>query len=312
MEYRRVGNSGLKVSVLSVGGWLTFGNTVDTDTTREIIRAAVDQGVNSIDLADVYAKGEAERVVGKVLGDFRRSDLVVASKVFWPMSDAITDRGLNRKHIFESIDRTLKNLRVDYLDIYYCHREDPETPLHETMSAMNDLIRVGKVLYWGTSMWQPKSLQSAHALATDRGLFAPIVEQPQYSLLHRWVEKKIMPTVTQLGMGLMIWSPLAGGILTGKYCDGVPSGSRGAATPRWVEEDLTAENIERVKMFCKLAKEMGVLPGPLAISWLMHRPEVSSVILGATSRKQIEENLEAAHVKLPESVDTQIRKIFRA
>jgi voltage-dependent potassium channel beta subunit len=309
MEYRRVGESGLKVSVFSVGGWLTFGHSVEPETTRKIIGCAVDQGVNSIDLADVYAKGEAERVTGRILKDHRRHDLVVASKVFWPMSEAITDRGLNRKHIFKSIDRTLKNLGTDYLDIYYCHREDPDTPLEETMRAMDDLIRSGKALYWGTSMWKPRSLKLAFVLAKRHGWNPPIVEQPQYSLLHRHVEKRVMPTARRLGMGLMIWSPLAGGLLTGKYQQGTPPGSRGATT-QWLQKDLTPANLEKVNQFCRLAAEAGFQPSQVALAWLLRNREISGVILGATSQVQIQQNLAALTVPISRELDLRIRRIF--
>lgn len=309
MEYRRVGNSGLKVSSLSIGGWLTFGNSVDAKASGEIIRCALDHGVNSIDLADVYAKGEAEKVAGHALKNLRRSDLVIATKVFWPMSDAITDRGLSRKHIMESVDRSLRNLQTDYLDIYYCHREDPETPLEETVAAMSDLVRCGKIHYWGTSMWQPKTIQAAHTVAKELGGYAPIVEQPQYSLVFRWIEKKIVPTTQKLGMGLMTWSPLAGGLLTGKYQDGIPAGSRGATT-KWLEEIITPANRDRVKRFSLLASETGATPGQLAIAWLLSQSHLTSVILGATSVRQLEETLKSVSISVTPDMASKIERIF--
>lgn len=312
MEYRRVGNSGLKVSVLSFGGWLTLGNTVGVDTASQLFKLAIDSGVNSIDLADVYAGGEAEKVAGEVLQAYRRTDLVIATKVFWPMSDAITDRGLSRKHIMESVDRSLRNLRTDYLDLYYCHREDPETPLEETVSAMSDLVRRGKILYWGTSMWKPKSLIEAHAIANRLGAYAPIVEQPQYSLVHRWIEKKVMPTAQHLGMGLMTWSPLAGGLLTGKYQKEIPAGSR-AATTKWLEEDLNEFNHKRVHKLCEIAQEVGgVTPAQVSIAWLLKRPELSSVILGATSADQLQETLRSVNISISREIWARVERVFPA
>ena len=216
MEYRRMGESGLRLSALSLGGWLTFGGSVDEATTGEVVRTAIDSGVNFIDLADVYARGRAEQVVGTLLSDYPRADLVISSKLFWPMSDNPNDRGLSRKHIMESVERTLKNLGSDYLDIYFCHREDPDTPLGETIRAMDDLVRQGKILYWGTSVWGAERLHEAWRLAGRHELYPPLVEQPRYSLLHRGVEKTVLPTASRLGMGLAVWSPLAGGGLTGK------------------------------------------------------------------------------------------------
>jgi voltage-dependent potassium channel beta subunit len=309
--YRRVGQSGLKVSAVSIGGWLTFGNSVDAETTHAILRAAAEVGVNSIDLADAYAEGEAERIVGRWLQDRRRADFVLSSKVFWPMSEVITDRGLSRKHIFESIDRSLGRLGTDYLDIYYCHREDPEVPLDETITAMNDLVRLGKVLYWGTSMWSPGSLRRAHATARHHNLAAPIVEQPQYNLLHRWIEKKVLPTAKRLGMGIMIWSPLAGGLLTGKYARSLPAESRAAKT-QWLAKDLTPENIQRIEKLRGLAEAHGVpLPG-LVLAWILRNPSISSVITGATIPQQVIENANGVEIKISNELDRQIQKLFPA
>ena len=229
MEHRRLGNTGLKVSAVSIGGWLTFGKSVDEEATRRISRAAIDGGVSFVDLADVYGPdGAAERTVGAILPDYRRSALVISSKVFWPTGEGPNDRGLSRKHIMESCERSLKRLGTDYIDLYFCHREDPETPLEETARAMDDLVRQGKILYWGTSCWSASTLLKTHALAGLRGLYAPVVEQPRYNLLRRDVERRVMPVAKRLGMGLVVWSPLASGALTGKYDEGVPEGSRGA------------------------------------------------------------------------------------
>ena len=309
MEYRRVGTSGLRVSAISIGGWLTFGASLDKNTTGAVLRAALDGGVNLVDLADVYARGEAERVVGAILSDFRRSDLVLSSKLFWPMSDDANDRGLSRKHIMESVQRTLRNLGVDYLDIYFCHREDPGTPLDETIAAMDDLIHQGKILYWGTSLFRPRTLRRVHGLARHWGRFAPIVEQPPYNLLERWIERKVMPTAKRLGMGLVVWSPLAGGVLTGKYSRGISKGSRGAAT-RELEKYLNQPTLDRVRRFCAIAKKQDLEPGQLALAWLLQRSEISSLITGATSPEQVRSNLGALEVRIPDAVNGEIQRLF--
>ncbi|MEX0937684.1 MAG: aldo/keto reductase family protein [Pirellulales bacterium] len=311
MQYRPVGKSGLKVSAIALGGWLTFGARVDEAISGEIIRAALEQGINFIDLADVYGAGAAEQVVGGLIGELRREDLVLSSKVFWPMSDDPNDRGLGRKHIRQSVERTLRNLRTDYLDLYFCHREDPETPLEETARAMDELVRQGKVLYWGTSVWQPRTLRKAHALAKRALHYAPQVEQPRYNLLDRHIEKRLMPTAARLGMGLVVWSPLAGGILTGKYNDTTPPESRGGQTD-WLRGELTDENLRRVRAFCELAREMSVEPAQLALAWILARDEISSVITGATSVDQLRSNLGALDVRLGADVQSRIAELFPA
>ncbi len=307
MEYRRLGSSGLKVSALSIGGWINFNES--NDATKNVLAAALERGINFIDLADVYAKGAAERAVGQFLSGRDRSQLILSSKCFWPMSEAITDRGLSRKHIMESVHRSLKNLGTDYLDLYFCHREDPETPLDETVRAMDDLVHQGKILYWGTSCWSPKSLLKTEALTQLRNLYGPVVEQPPYSLLDRHIEKRIMPTARRLGMGLVVWSPLAGGLLTGKYNDGVPTGSRGATT-HWLKDQLNETTLAKVRRFCALAQEQGVEPGALALAWILTHSEISSVILGATQPEQVQRNLKALEVKPSSAVVKQIEKIF--
>ncbi|MBA2662800.1 MAG: aldo/keto reductase family protein [Bradymonadaceae bacterium] len=309
MEYRLLGNSGLRVSALSIGGWLTLGKSVEDTTSHDILRAAIAGGINFIDVADIYAIGESERVVGEVIVDYKRSDLVISSKVFWPMSDNPNDQGLSRKHIMESIDKSLGRLQTDYLDIYFCHRWDLNSPLLETMRAMDDLIHRGKILYWGTSMWSADQLRDAHALAERYNLHAPIVEQPRYNLIHRDIEQDVLPTCVELGMGLTIWSPLAQGMLTGKYNQGVPDNSR-AATSSWLESDLTEENLARVRRFCETAERLGHRPEQLALAWLLKQEGISSVITGATRTEQVHNNLAAAHIALDEAVLAEIATIF--
>ncbi len=309
MNYRAMGRTGLRISSVSIGGWLTFGGSVDGDTTASILRAAVEGGVNFIDLADVYSKGEAELAVGSVLPDFRRSDLVISSKVFGRMGDGPNERGLSRKHIMESVDDSLRRLGTDYLDLYFCHRRDPETPLEETIRAMDDLVHQGKVHYWGTSVWPADTLEDVHDLCDRRGYYAPLVEQPQYSLLHRDIERALLPTTTRLGMGVVVWSPLAGGLLTGKYDDGIPAGSRGAET-EWLSEKLNDETRAKLVKFSALAREAGMEPAQLALAWVLANDAITSVITGATRPEQVSANLRAAEIEVPQDLIAKLDELF--
>jgi voltage-dependent potassium channel beta subunit len=314
MLYRKLGQSGIKVSALSLGGWTTFGSSVsELEQVSAILRAAFEAGVSFFDIADVYARGEAERLMGNVLRQFPRHELVISSKVFWPMSDDINDRGLSRKHIVESIDRSLTRIGTDYLDLYFCHRYDEDTPLEETVRAMDDLVRAGKVLYWGTSEWSGSQLKNAHAIADRRNMVGPTVEQPQYSLLARKrVDDEIAPAARETGMGLVVWSPLASGVLTGKYDNGIPSGSR-LDRIDWLRGTfLNDENKARVKRFGTLADEVGVSRTRLALAWCLTRPGISSVITGATTLAQLEENLGALKVKLDDATLKKLDEIFAA
>jgi len=224
MEYRPIGKAGIKVSEIALGAWLTFGASVDEETTRACVKTAVDHGVNFLDNADVYARGEAERVMGKVIRDLglRRQNLVLSSKVFWPMSEDVNDRGLSRKHIMESIEGSLRRLGTDYVDLYFCHRHDPETPVEEVVRAMNDLVHQGKVLYWGTSVWSAAQIEAAVGMARTFNAYLPQVEQPSYNMLDRQIESEVLPTCARHGIGVTVFSPLAQGLLTGKYNDGIP------------------------------------------------------------------------------------------
>jgi voltage-dependent potassium channel beta subunit len=312
MPYRRLGRSGLKVSALSLGGWTTFGASVtDEVTTRTLLLQAFDAGINFFDIADVYARGEAERRMGAVLRDLPRHELVLSSKVFWPMSDAPNDRGLSRKHIIESVEKSLKRIGTDYLDLYFCHRYDVDVPLEETARAMDDLVHQGKILYWGTSEWTGAQLRDAHALADRRNLYAPVVEQPQYSLLARQkVERDVSPQAQSLGMGLVVWSPLASGLLTGKYDDGIPAGSR-LDRIEWLRDGLLLpEKLDRVRRFGAVAADLGVSRARLAIAWAMCQPGISSVILGATSTTQLGENLGALDVPMTTELSLRLAAIF--
>jgi voltage-dependent potassium channel beta subunit len=312
MPYRRLGRAGVKVSALSLGGWTTFGGSItDDDLIARLIHRAFDAGVTFFDIADVYARGEAERRMGAVLRQLPRHELVISSKVFWPMSDDVNDRGLSRKHIMESVEKSLVRIGTDYLDLYFCHRFDEHTPVEETARAMDDLVRQGKVLYWGTSEWSGAQLRDVHALCGRRGFDAPSVEQPQYSLLARQrFEHDVRPAATSLGMGLVVWSPLASGVLTGKYDDGVPLGSR-LEKLEWLKETfVTPDNMVKVKAFGELARERGTSRTRLALAWTLRQPGVSSVILGATTMAQLEENLAALDDAVDDDLDARLAALF--
>lgn len=312
MEYRKLGIYGMRVSALSLGGWTTFGGSVqDKELTRNIIIKAYDNGINFFDIADIYAHGASEEYMGEVLSQFPRHTLVISSKVFWPMSDDINDKGLSRKHIMESIDKSLQRVGTDYLDLYFCHRYDDDTPLIETMRAMDDLVHQGKILYWGTSEWSAEQLQNAYDLAERYNLYPPVVEQPQYSLLVRNVyEQEIAPKALELGMGTVIWSPLASGLLTGKYDDGIPADSR-LAREDWLKELLMKDDLlQLVRDMKEIADDLGITRAELAIAWALRHEALSSVITGATKVSQLESNLKAAQVELTDDILAKLDAIF--
>ncbi|MDF1799594.1 MAG: aldo/keto reductase family protein [Planctomycetota bacterium] len=310
MNYRKMGRSGLKLSSVSLGGWITFGGTVDEDAARAIVRTAVDGGVNYLDFADVYALGKAEEVMGRMLGDYRREDLVLSSKCFWPMGKGPNDRGLSRKHIVESVEASLKRFGTDYIDLYFCHREDPDTDLEETARALDDLVSAGKLLYWGTSVWSAGRLKEAAEVCDRRNLVGASVEQPPYSLMDRGIEAEVLPEVREQGMGVVCWSPLAGGLLTGKYDSGeVPAGSRADVTS-WLDGQLTPKNLERLRAFSALAAELGLQPSQLALAWVLAQDGITSVITGATDPAQVTMNLKAAEVELEPAVLMRLGELF--
>jgi voltage-dependent potassium channel beta subunit len=303
MQYRRLGSSGLQLSALSFGAWVTFGNQVGRGAARELIAAAWDHGINFFDNAETYANGEAERVMGDVIADLRlpRDGFCVSSKVFFGATDAPrpTQRGLSRKHVVDACNAALQRLRVDYLDLYFCHRPDPDTPVEETVRAMDALVQQGKILYWGTSEWPAQQIREAHKIARLRNLQPPTMEQPQYNLLHRErVEVEYAPLYAEFGMGTTIWSPLASGLLTGKYNNGVQNEGR-LAQPEyaWLQTSVLGDpkerRVERARKFTALAREMGVAPAPLAIAWCLRNPQVTTVMLGASRVQQLLENLDA-------------------
>jgi voltage-dependent potassium channel beta subunit len=302
MEYRRLGSTGLKLSALSYGAWVTFGRQVGRSDARELIALAYDHGVNFFDNAETYNAGEAERLMGDVIADLRlpRDAYCVSSKVYF---GAVTDpkptqRGLSRKHVFEACHQALERLRVDYLDLYFCHRPDPDTPVMETVLAMDTLVRQGKVLYWGTSEWPAELIAEAHRVASDHHLIAPSMEQPEYSLLHRdRVEQEYASLYEKHGMGTTIWSPLASGLLTGKYNDGIPDDSRLAqAGNAWLRDALLADGgakLNIVRALAPIAADLDLPMARFALAWCLKNPHVSTVILGASKTAQLEENLKA-------------------
>lgn len=314
MNYRYLGQSGLKVSEISLGTWLTFGNQVDPDLAERLVRLAFERGVNFFDTADVYNNGQAEEMLGKVLRHLRRSHFIVATKAFWPMSEAPTDRGLSRKHLFDSVEASLERLGLKYVDIFYCHRYDPETPLIETLQALEDLIRLGKILYWGTSEWEADQISEAHALCEARGWHPPVVNQPIYNLLNRKIEARILPTTRRLGMGTVAFSPLAQGVLTGKYTGGtIPERSRGAAKNLnmfMLGQLKDHELLARVDQMRPIASRLGCTQAQLALAFVLHTPGVHSALIGATSEDQLLENLGASGLSLPAPEIEALRDLF--
>ena len=314
MHYRRLGRSGLKISEISLGAWVTFGSQVDEDTSIELIQTAYDAGVNFFDNADIYANGLAESVMGRALKSIPREALVISSKVFWPTMPGPNGRGLSRKHIMESVNATLKRLGSDYVDLYFCHRFDPDTPIDEIVFTMDTLVRQGKILYWGTSEWRAWQIAAAFAAAAQHHLTPPSMEQPQYNMFHRRrVEMELSSLCKEYGLGLTTWSPLYYGILSGKYSDGIPDGSRAAMDGMaWIRDRITQERVTIVRELTKVANELHISTAQLAIAWLLRRKDISSVITGATNIKQLQENLESAEAveKLHDDVLEQIEQIL--
>lgn len=314
MRYRKLGRSGLSVSVIALGAWLTYGRSVkEGERITAIVEKALEGGVNFFDNADAYASGEAERVMGEVFQDLDvpRHHLVLSTKVYWPMSEDVNDRGLSRKHVLESIDMSLDRLQTDYVDIYFAHRYDEETPMEEIVESFSDVVRSGRALYWGTSEWTPAQIAEAHTYAKAHDLVAPVTEQPQYSMLYRErVEERVLPVTERKGIGLVVWSPLAGGMLTGKYDDGIPEGSRFAEIDRMAQEWVTEANRSRVKELKAVADDLGVTRAQLALAWVLREEGVSCVITGATKVSQIEDNIGAAELDIPESALERIETIL--
>ena len=315
MEYRSVGKSGLKVSEIAVGSWMTdLAGSEKADVAEQTIRLAYDRGINFFDCADGYSGGEAERFLGRVLKDYRRSSYVVSSKVFFPTGPSVTEWGLSRKHIFENIDRTLTNMKLDYIDLYYCHRFDSTTPMEETLRALSALVDQGKILYYGVSEeWSGARLLEAQKIIEKYGLHPMTSLQPQYNMMDRYIEHEIMGICEEFGIGITPFSPLAQGLLTGKYKKGqpYPEGSRAThQADKQVNNLLTDENLDKVAAMEKIAGDLGITMSVLALAWILRKDTVSSVITGASKPSQLESNLAAAGCKIPEDVRKEIDQIL--
>ncbi len=302
MKHRHLGRSGLRVSEVSLGSWLTLGKSVDLPATRAIVRRAFDLGINLFDTADVYAGGAAEEALRSALDGLPRHQLVIATKAFFPMSAGTNDRGLSRKHLVESVEGSLRRLGTDYVDLHQCHRADPSTPLEETVRAYEDLIRHGKLLYWGTSEWKSDEIERACRIADAGGGYRPISNQPQYSLLHRRIERDVIPTSLREGLGQIVFSPLAQGVLTGKYAGAArPAGSR-AADPEqnaFMQRFLDPETLARVEQLRPIAAQAGCTLAELSLAFCLRNENVASVIVGATRVEQVDENVRASGKTLP-------------
>ena len=302
MEYRHLGKAGIKVSELSLGTWLTFGGKLDFASARECVKVAIEAGVNFFDSAEAYAGGVAESILGKIIKEYRREELVISTKIFWG-GDAPNQTGLSRKHLIEGTKNSLKRLKMDYVDLLFCHRPDPETPISETVMAMDNIVRQGLAFYWGTSEWSAKEIEAAFKFADEYKLIPPSMEQPEYNMFSRKkAEEEYAPLYEKYGLGTTTWSPLASGILTGKYIDGIPKESRLGKT-NWLKNEyekcdmLTQEAMDKVKQLADIAKEIDSTLPQLALAWCLKNPHVSSVIIGASSVEQLKENLKAAEIK---------------
>lgn len=321
MEYRRLGKSGLQVSVLSFGSWVSFSKQINDKVADELMGVAYDQGINFFDNAEVYALGESEKMMGRVLKKKKwdRTSYTISSKVFWGWrgkENKPNQTGLSRKHVMEACDEALQRLQSGYLDMYFCHRPDKNTPVEETVWAMNHLIQQGKILYWGTSEWSGVEIMEAHKVAQQYRLIGPTMEQPQYNLFERdKMENEFLQIFKTVGMGTTIWSPLASGLLSGKYNDGIPKGSRFALQGfDWLKERwIMDEKVKKVKKLSELAAKLGITTAALSIAWCIKNPNVSTAILGATKRSQLLDNLKAldAVAKLTPDVMDKIEAIMK-
>lgn len=317
MQYRRMGRSGLKLSAFSFGAWVTFGRQVGRSLARDLLALAYDRGVNFFDNAETYNAGVAEELMGDVLADLRfpRDSYCVSSKVYFGAvtEPKPTQRGLSRKHVVEACHQALKRLKVDYLDLYFCHRPDPDVPVAETVAAMDLLVRQGKVLYWGTSEWPAEAIEQAHRIAREQHMAEPVVEQPQYNLLHRdRVEREYAPLYEKYGMGTTIWSPLASGLLTGKYRDGAPADARlNQPGYEWLRDELLdKDRVARAQRLAPIADELGVSMAQLALAWCLANAHVSTVLLGASKLEQLAHNLDA--LELLPRIDADTKKRIEA
>jgi len=312
VEYRRPGSSGLKLSEIGLGSWLTYGVGVEAEVAKQCVAKAYDLGVNFFDTANAYGRGAAEQVMGEALAGYRRDSYVLATKVYYPMDDGPNDGGLSRKHIVEQCHASLRRLGTDYIDLYQCHRYDDDTPLDETLRALDDLVRQGKVLYVGVSEWSPVQIADALGIADDSGLDRIVTNQPEYSLLQRRIEPEIIPLCTREGVGQVVWSPLAQGVLTGKYEPGqapppasrAASGRMGMFIRRWMTDDV----LEAVQRLATVAGEVDMTLAQLALAWVLREPTVTSAIVGASRPSQLEENCAASGRRLDPDVLAAIDK----
>ena len=317
MEYRRLGRAGIKVSALSLGAWVTYGGQVGEDVAETCMTAAYEAGVNFFDNAEGYAGGQAETVMGNVVKKlgWRREDVVISTKLFFG-GDKPNQSGLSHKHIIEGMNNSLKRLQMDYVDLVFCHRPDPNTPIEETVRAMDIVIKQGKAFYWGTSEWSAAEIMRADAVARQYGLTPPTMEQPQYNMLHRErFEQEYAPLYSELGYGTTIWSPLASGLLSGKYNDGIPQDSRAALKGyEWLQRGITPERIAIVKQIAPIASDLGCSTAQLALAWCLKNPNVSTVITGASRAEQVQHNMQALDVlpKLSDDVMKQIEGVLAA
>jgi aryl-alcohol dehydrogenase-like predicted oxidoreductase len=314
MKYRYLGNSGLKISELTYGNWLTHASQIDDTAAHATVHAALDGGITSFDTADVYANQAAEKVLGDALKGLRREGLEIFTKVYWPVAERKpNDTGLSRKHIMESINGSLKRLQTDYVDLYQAHRYDVETPLEETMQAFADIVRQGKALYIGVSEWNAEQIRAGHKLSKELG-FQLISSQPQYSALWRVIEAEVVPTCEELGVSQIVWSPMAQGVLTGKYLPGqpAPEGSRGSDERMggMMGKYLSEEVLTRVQLLKPLADDLGLTMAQFALAWVLQNKNVASAIVGATKPEQIASNIAAVGVEIPVEVMAKVSEIL--
>jgi len=314
MEHRHLGRSGLMVSEIAYGNWITHGSQVEEDAAKACVAAALDEGITTFDTADVYAGTRAEEVLGRALQGVRRESVEIFTKVYWPTGPGRNDRGLSRKHIFESVHGSLRRLQTDYVDLYQAHRYDHETPLEETLRAFDDLVTQGKVLYVGVSEWRAEEISAALAMADQMGLDRIVSNQPQYNMLWRVIEGAVIPLCAEEGIGQVVWSPIAQGALTGKYLpgQGAPSGSRAtdASGSGFIRGYLTDNILTRVQELLPVAKEAGLTMAQLAVAWVLQNPSVSTAIVGATRPEQVRENVQASGVELDEEVMHRIDDVL--
>lgn len=314
MKYRKLGKWGLKISELSLGSWMTqLKDTAQIDRAADIVRAAYENGINFFDCADGYNGGDSERFLGEILKDYPRRSLVLSSKVFFPTGTSVNDCGLSRKHIMESIDSSLRNMDTDYLDLYFCHRFDPETPLEETLQTLSDLVAQGKILYYGVSEWMPAQLERALGIIKEMNLRPISVLQPQYNMFDRFVEDELLQICCKNGIGITTFSPLSQGLLSGKYKLGgeIPKDSRAQyQEDRQINKMLTEENLKKVARLNQVAEKLGITMSQLALAWILRKEEISTVIMGASKKEQLLNNIKATDIELDQTVLDEIEAVL--